>query len=33
LLHYFGALEDEKKSIWSRIHDEISSIGNETEED
>jgi len=33
LLHYFGALEDEKKSIWNRIHDEISSIGNETGED
>lgn len=33
LLHYFGALEEEKKSIWSRIHDEISSIGNETDED
>ena len=31
--HYFGALEEEKKSIWNRIHDEINSIGHETEEE
>lgn len=33
LMHYFGALDGEKKSIWNRIHDEISSIGHETEEE
>jgi len=32
LMHYFGAEEKTAKSLWNRIHEEIGSLGQETEE-
>jgi len=32
LMHYFGAEEKVSKSIWNRLHEEISSLGQESEE-